>query len=128
MRVAVVDDEAKCRAEVENLVEAFGRENGVRLEAVPFSGGEAFLEAFERERFAIVLMDIFMEGMDGLDTAARLRELDKRCPLIFLTSSGDHLPAAFSVHAFEYILKPLTQERVDAVLRDALAILPAPSR
>ena len=128
MRVAVVDDEASCQAEIKNLVETFGRENGVRLEVVPFSGGEAFLEAFERERFAIVFMDIFMEGMDGLDTATRQRELDKRCPLIFLTSSGDHHPSAFSVHAFEYILKPPARERLYAVLRDALAVLPSMSR
>lgn len=48
--------------------------------------------------------------------------------LIFLTSSGDYHPSAFSVHAFEYILKPFTQERVYAVLRDALAVLPSTSR
>ena len=128
MRVAVVDDEASCRTEIKGLLEAFGMENGIRLDAVPFSSGEAFLEAFDRERFSIVFMDIFMEGMDGLRAAARLRELDSRCMLIFLTSSGDYHPNAFSVHAFEYILKPFTTERVYAVLRDALAVLPSASR
>ena len=124
MRIAVVDDEAGSRAEVKGLLEAFGRENGVQLDVVPFSSGEAFLDALDREQFAIVFMDIFMEGMDGLRAAGRLRELDKRCILIFLTSSGDYHPNAFSVHAFEYILKPFTPERVKAVLRDALAVLP----
>ena len=128
MRVAVVDDEASCRTEIKGHLEAFGRENGVRLDVILFSSGEAFLDAFERDRFAIVFMDIFMESMDGLRTAARLRELDKRCMLIFLTSSVEHHPNAFSVHAFEYILKPFTRPRVYSVLQDALAILPPASR
>lgn len=128
MRVAVVDDEASCQTEILALLDAFGRENGVGLEAASFFSGEAFLSAFAQARFDLVFMDIFMAGMDGLDAAVRLRELDKRCVLIFLTSSGDHHPQAFSVHAFEYILKPLTRERVYAVLRDALDVLPPASR
>ena len=128
MRIAVVDDEVSCQDEIKGLLEAFGRESGVRMDAVLFSGGEVFLDAFDREPFAIVFMDIFMEGLDGLRAAARLRELDRRCMLIFLTSSADFHPDAFSVHAFDYILKPFTRERLYAVLQDALAVLPPASR
>ncbi len=128
MRIAVVDDEASCRAEITGLLDAFGRANGVRLDAAPFSGGEAFLDALEREGFDVVFMDVFMRGLDGLHAAARLRELDKRCMLIFLTSSADYRPDAFSVHAFDYILKPVAPERLYSVLRDALAVLPPAAR
>lgn len=123
-----MDDEAGSRAELAGALEAFGKAHGLLLDTVPFARGEDLLDAAAEERFDLVFLDIYMEGMDGLTAATRLRELDKGCLLVFLTSSGDHLPAAFSVHAFEYILKPLAAERVNAVLEDALAVLPAGTR
>ncbi|MDE6260470.1 MAG: LytTR family DNA-binding domain-containing protein [Oscillospiraceae bacterium] len=128
MKVAIVDDEKNCRDELSRQLLSFSGVHRCQLVPVPFPSAEAFLEAAERERFDIVFMDIFMEGIDGLDAATRLRELDKRCILIFLTSSADYHPNAFSVHAFEYILKPFTPERVYAVLRDALVVLPSTPR
>ena len=128
MKIAIVDDEADCQAEMESLLKHFGAENGLQMEITSFSGGEAFLDAARQERFDIVFMDIYMEGLDGMRAAVRLRKTDRQCVLIFLTSSEEHFPDAFSVHAFEYILKPLVPQRVYDILRDALAILPPESR
>ncbi len=65
-----------------------------------------------------------MNGMDGVSAAKKLRENNGACLLIFLTSCGERMPEAFSCHAFEYIIKPFTPERVGNVLRDAFARLP----
>lgn len=124
MKIAIVDDEAGCQAELAQQLRLFGPEHGCRLDPVPFPSAEAFLEAQSRERFPMVFMDIFMGGMDGVTAAARLWQLDKKCLLVFLTSSEEFRPDALSVHAFEYLTKPIQPERVSAVLRDALAVLP----
>ncbi len=126
MRIAIVDDEKSCREDLARLLSAFGEEHRRRLDPVPFHSAEAFFEALGRERFPMVFMDIFMEGMDGVAAAAKLRETDKRCLLVFLTSSEDFRPDALSVHAFEYIVKPFSPDRVAAVLEDALAVLLPP--
>ena len=68
-------------------------------------------------------MDIYMEKMDGITAALKMREQDNSCLLIFLTSSADFMPDAFSCHAFEYIVKPFSEERVAKVLEDAMSIL-----
>lgn len=124
MEIAIVDDEKSCLEEIAGLLRSFGTKRQCQITPVPFDSAKAFLEAFERKRFPIVLMDIFMDGMDGLAAGARLWELDKKCLLIFLTSSEDFRRDALSIHAFEYITKPCVPERVFAVLRDALAVLP----
>ncbi len=69
-----------------------------------------------------------MNGMTGVETAKFLRKQDKNCIIIFLTSSSEHMPDAFSCHAFEYIQKPFTTERIVQVMTEALETLPDKSQ
>lgn len=124
MKIALVDDEQKYLDEMAKLVHIFGTEHHCQLETVPFLNGEAFLEAFENGNFSAVFMDIYMDSMDGVATALKMREMDSRCILVFLTSSMDFMPDAFSCHAFEYITKPFSRQRLENVLQDVLKVLP----
>lgn len=124
MRIAIVDDEQGFREELTLLLRAAGEACGCRIELAQFPGAGEFLDALQRERFDLVFMDIFLEGMDGVAAAARLWESDKRCLLVFLTSSEEFRRDAFAVHAFDYLTKPVTPERVANLLGDALSVLP----
>lgn len=124
MKIAIVDDEERCREDLTLLLQAAGEAYGCRIDLAAFPGAEEFLDAFQREQFSLVFMDIFLAGMDGVAAAARLWASDKRCLLVFLTSSEEFRQDAFAVHAFDYLTKPVTPERVSTVLRDALAVLP----
>ena len=124
MKIAFVDDEQKYLDEMTNLVRDFCIQRCCQIETVPFLNGEAFLEAFEEGGFSAVFMDIYMDGMDGVATAVRMRGMDNRCVLVFLTSSTDFMPDAFSCHAFEYITKPFSRQRIFKVLTDILEVLP----
>lgn len=105
------------------LCHDFGKRNRLLFDIVSFTNGEAFLDAMKQERFSIVFMDIYMQEMSEIAAALKMRERDNVRILIFLTSSTDFMPDAFSCHAFEYIVKPLTEERVHKVLTDALNVL-----
>ena len=124
MKIALVDDEQKCLDEMAGLIRDFSTQHFCQLETVPFLNGEAFLEAFEEGGFSAVFMDIYMDGMDGVAAAQKIRDIDSRCVLIFLTSSIDFMPDAFSCHAFEYITKPFSRQRIFKVLTDILEVLP----
>ena len=124
MKIALVDDEQKCLDEMAGLVREFGIQHCCQMETVPFLNGEEFVKAFEDGEFSVVFMDIYMDGMDGVAAALKMRGLDRRCILVFLTSSMDFMPDAFSCHAFEYITKPFSTPRIFQVLTDILEVLP----
>lgn len=124
MKIAFVDDEQKYLDEITSLVLDFSTQHRCQIETVPFLSGEDFLEASRDGGFSAVFMDIYMDGMDGIATALKMRGIDSRCILVFLTSSTDFMPDAFSCHAFEYITKPFSPQRIFKVLTDILEVLP----
>lgn len=124
MKIAFVDDEKECLEEMAKLAVGFGIHAGCPVETVPFSSGEAFLAAFGDGGFDLVFMDIYMEGIDGISSAFQMRGQDSSCLLVFVTSSTEYMPDAFSCHAFEYVTKPFSKERIFGVLSDAVKTLP----
>lgn len=124
MRIAIVEDVTQEAVELEAILKSFSEKRRTAFEISIFSSGEEFLDTSNKDDHNVIFMDIYMNGMTGVETAKRLRQRDKHCILIFLTSSSEHMPDAFSCHAFEYIQKPINEERVIQVMNDALDIMP----
>ncbi len=124
MRVAVIDDESIFRMQMKMMVEKLSASKEIPLEVEEFDSGEDFIKALTGRRFDIVFMDIYMPDMDGIETAKKLRRMTERTFLIFLTASEGHYPDAFSLHAFDYVTKPFTLERIDQVLTEIIAHTP----
>ncbi|SHJ03459.1 LytR/AlgR family response regulator transcription factor [Pseudobutyrivibrio xylanivorans] len=118
MRVAVIDDESIFRMQLKMMVEKVSAKRALDLEVEEFETGQSFVEALTERRFDIVFMDIFMPDMDGIETAKKLRELTEKTFLIFMTASEGHYPDAFSLHAFDYVTKPFTLDRIDNVISE----------
>jgi two-component system response regulator AtoC len=115
-KVLVVDDERKMRRVLQILLERMGIDS-VAAE----SGGEA-LERLQSERFDLVLTDLRMPGMTGIDLLSALRALDADVPVIVLTAYGTVQTAveAMKRGAFDYVLKPFDLEAVEGTIRKAL--------
>lgn len=101
-----MDDEQICLDEISGLINEFGVQHSRHIDTVPFPDAETFLAAFASGGYDAVFMDSYMDGMDGVAAAMKMRGLDKNTPLVFLTSSENFIPDAFSLHAFEYVIKP----------------------
>ena len=103
IKIAVCDDDEKILGETLELLRHYKK---LPLTADAYTSGEALLAA--GKKYDILLLDIDMEGPNGIETARRIREVDKEVKLIYVTNYSDYTIFAFGVHAFAYLLKPLS--------------------
>ncbi|HET8701368.1 MAG TPA: LytTR family DNA-binding domain-containing protein [Nitrococcus sp.] len=115
MKILIVDDEAPARRRLVTLVQAVG---GHEVVGEAASGAEA-LQCCGCRQPEVILMDIRMPGMDGLEAAARLSHFDQPPAVIFVTAYGDHALAAFESAAIDYLVKPVRRERLASALAKA---------
>lgn len=115
LRVLVVDDEALARERLSHLVEELP---DVELAGVAASGEEALLLA-GRLKPEVVLLDIRMPGMDGLEAAHHLARMPEPPAVIFTTAFEQHALAAFDAQAAGYLLKPVRPDRLQEALERA---------
>lgn len=113
MRIAIIDDLTKDRTDVKNIVKEFfsarfTKLDNMDLEIHEFESGEDFLSVFKPNYYDIIILDIYMKNITGMETARRIFNVDKSCNIIFLTTSSDHVLDSFEVKAVFYIIKPIT--------------------
>lgn len=117
MTIAVCDDDEKTRKHLAGLIRSFIDKDIESVQILEFSGGKELLEY--QGQLDIVIMDIGMNGMNGMETAARLRKVSDTI-LIFVTAWKDYVFDAFDVGAFHYLLKPVDENKFFEVLERAL--------
>ena len=126
MRIAIVDDLADERTLLKTRLERQLALRGVQAELLEFESGEAFLAAEKERRFSAAFLDIYMDGISGMDAAKALRKTDTDCLLIFTTTSTDHALEGFQVRALHYLVKPFSETELSGLLDEMLAKLPRP--
>src|SRR3990170_8557280 len=115
-RVLVVDDDERNLLAITNVLEDLG-------EVIPARSGEEALRHLLKGDFAVILLDVYMPGMDGYETAQVIREREqtKRIPIVFLSAVNkekEHLIRGYSMGAVDYVFKPVEP----VVLRSKVAV------
>ena len=128
MRIAIVDDLDAERAQLKERLVRQLRARGTEAELLEFDSGEAFLAAENEQRFSAAFLDIYMEGLSGMEAAKELRKTDADCLLVFTTTSTDHALEGFQVRALHYLVKPFTEADIDALTDELLARVPQPDK
>ncbi|MGN1349994.1 MAG: LytR/AlgR family response regulator transcription factor [Anaerovoracaceae bacterium] len=117
LRVAVCDDDARDRRELEEMAGQILREEGLPGSIQSFERGEALLSAVEQgAKFHILLLDVMMEETDGISLASALRQKGDRTSIVFISSNREMALRGYEVEAARYLAKPVDRRQ----LREAL--------
>lgn len=104
MRIAICDDERTYIEKIKNDINSLKtHENEFKFSE--FESGEAFISEFSKDKYDLIILDIEMKDLNGLQTAEFLRQIDKNVILIFMTSYDKFVYQGYEVNAFRYILK-----------------------
>ncbi len=113
IRVLIADDEPGMRLILRKIVE---REEGFELCGEADNGPE-LIRQFEELRPDVCFLDVEMPGLNGLECARLIQDMEPRTILIFATAHEDYMAQAFEVYAFDYLVKPFKLERVRQTLQ-----------
>ena len=116
MRIALVDDRPDALVKLSDTLNDYAARNGLHFDLCFFPSGESLLESYSAGRYSVIFLDVFMDGITGIETAERIRETDEDVCLIFLTTSNDHQAQAIHWHVFDYISKEDGPEAVFRVM------------
>ena len=106
IRIAMVEDEAAVREQLQGYIQRYTRQYGTEFAVTEFSDGVEILDAY-RPVYEIVLLDVEMKHLDGMETARRIRELDRDVVLLFITNMAQYAIKGYAVGALDYLLKPV---------------------
>src|SRR5437764_2879589 len=115
VRILLVDDKPQNLLALEALL------GDLRLDLVRAESGAEALRQVLQDDFAVILLDVLMPGMDGLETAALIRSRSRETPIIFITAAGrdeDLIARGYALGAVDYIVKPIQP----AILRSKVAV------
>lgn len=116
--IAVCDDEVMECSRIAGKIKGILEEMQVSCTIRQFYSGRELLQS--SENFDIIFMDIIMGGLDGMKTAHLVREKAYDKLLVFMSSSRDYVFDAYDVEAFQYLLKPIEEKKLQRVLRRAV--------
>lgn len=118
LRVAIIDDLPADQQRLLTDISHWAREQCLPLLPPPdlFESGEEFLEKFSAGKYDLAFLDIYMKGINGMDTARKIRETDTSCRLIFTTTTPEFAVDSYEVDSSWYLVKPYSYEKLSRAL------------
>ncbi len=124
LQFAVCDDRAEDSGLISRLCARWARQAGAELELEVFPSAEAFLFRYaEKKDFDVLLLDVEMTGMDGVELARTVRRDDESVQIVFVTGYDRYIALGYEVSALHYLVKPVKEEKFFEVLTRAVSRL-----
>ena len=123
-RIAVCDDEDRVRRQLERFLTDYAAQERREFDILLFSDANTLLRDYPPD-LDLLLLDIVMNGVDGMAAAGEIRKSDRNVSIIFITSMANRAIDGYRVHAYGFIIKPVDREELRFQLSGALAQIDA---
>lgn len=121
LKIAICDDDNAQRKYLSDLADAWAKRNRHLVRIKQYADAKSFLFDYSEEKdFDILLLDIEMPGMNGIDLARSIRHDNTMVQIVFITGYYEYFSDGFDVSALHYLLKPSDEEKLHAVLNRAV--------
>lgn len=121
-KVMICDDEQDCRESVLEMLRRYEKESGESFDVTLCSSGEDLMKLFD-DSFDLLLLDIQMKTLSGMNAARALRQKGSEVLIIFITSMTEYAIEGYEVHAFGFLKKPLHYRQLAWQLEDVISAL-----
>ena len=123
-RVAIVDDSTTDAEYVHGILNSWADLRQANIQAEVFPSAESFLFQYAEDKdWDILLLDIEMGAMDGVTMAKKVRQDNESVQMVYITGFADYISEGYEVSALHYLMKPVKQDKLFAVLDRAVASL-----
>jgi DNA-binding LytR/AlgR family response regulator len=120
--VAICDDSQYDCLRIQNFIKDYCQRHAYDINILTFDDGIDLVKhhTYGKPLFDVIFLDIYMNAMNGIKTARKIREYDPDCKIIFTTSSTEHALKSFEVTPFNYLVKPISKSVFDSAFEKVL--------
>ena len=120
--IAIIEDEEAMSNQLVSYFAKFGKDYNESFSFAIFNNAETFLKNYKKE-YSVVLMDINLPGMNGMECVKKLREIDDTVLVVFVTNLSQFAVDGYEVKAFDFVVKPISYYNFSLKLKRALSHL-----
>ncbi len=120
IQVAICDDIPEMTSEIERILESY---NPTLFDISIFFTAERFISSIKNTQYDFFILDIELPSSSGINIAKEIRKQDLNVPIVFLTNFNEYMEDVFQVQTFDYILKPVTKEKLFPVVNKIIKYL-----
>ncbi len=121
MKIAICDDDSGELDRISSFIDTYRQERKAPITYKSFLSATELISNVSGGAYSILLMDILMPGIDGMQAAHEIRGFDAGVKIVFLTSSPEFAVESYAVKAYDYILKPVLKDKLFSVLDAVIA-------
>lgn len=121
MKIAICDDDSQELVRISSLLDTYRRERKVPLESKTFQSATELISHVSSGDYDIFLLDIMMPEINGMQAAHEIRSFDAGVKIVFLTASPEFAVESYAVKAYDYILKPVSKDKLFSILDAVIA-------